>query len=66
MDSATASRVGAAFEALLVEPVLARLFAESAFGEYGAGLVAQAAAQRDAHGFGALVARCLELGHERP
>jgi hypothetical protein len=45
---------------MLVEPVLAPLVDESDFGEFGAGLLAQAIAQRDAHGFAAVVARWLE------
>jgi predicted phosphoribosyltransferase len=62
---ATASRVGAAFEAMLVEPMLAPLVAECAFGQYGAGLIADEIARHDSCGFGALVARWLEFGRER-
>ncbi|MBV8149063.1 MAG: hypothetical protein JO092_08235 [Candidatus Eremiobacteraeota bacterium] len=65
MDSATASRIGAAFEAMLVEPMLAPLAAKCPFGQYGAGLIAQEIARRDAHGFGALVAAWLEFGRGR-
>jgi hypothetical protein len=66
VDSATALRLGAAFEALLIEPMLAPLVTRGAFGEYGAGLIAEAIAERDSRGFGALVARRLGFDHERP
>jgi hypothetical protein len=60
VDSAGAARIGAAFEAMLIEPMLGSFGEASAFGAYGAGLLADEIARRDTRGFGALVARALE------
>jgi len=65
VDSAIAARAGAEFEAMLIEPMLGSVFQESAFGQVGAGLVAEAIARCDTRGFGALVARWLERVRER-
>jgi hypothetical protein len=61
-----ASRAGETFEAMLIEPMLSPLADRCAFGQYGAGLIAQEIARNDARGFGALVARWLGFGCERP
>lgn len=55
MDSA--HRVGAAFEALLLEALLKPMASGAGeFGDVGLAAVAQHVAEADAHGFGALVA----------
>ena len=49
------------FETLLLQHVLAPLaHADSCFGEYGTGYIAEDIARNDAHGFGAMIARALE------
>jgi hypothetical protein len=45
---------------MLIEPLLGSFVEESAFGAYGAGLLADEIAAHDSRGFGALVARALE------
>jgi hypothetical protein len=62
VDSAIAARAGAILESMLLEPVLRPLLSrDEAFGEYGAGLLARSIAERDSHGFAALLATQLEL-----
>jgi hypothetical protein len=59
VDSA-AFRVGAAFEAMLLAPVLRPMLAGTdAVGEYGVDLFARDVAERDRHGFAAVVAAAL-------
>jgi hypothetical protein len=61
VDSAVAQRVGAAFEALLLQQLLAPLARDdAALGSYGSTFLAQSIADRDALGFGAALVRVLE------
>ncbi len=65
MDSRVARLAGAQFEALLLERVLAPM--QEAFGQAGdiaVAAYAQSIADRDADGFGALVAGALERRHD--
>ena len=56
-------RVGAALESLLLEQMLKPMSAANdALRDYGLGAVAQMIAERDTHGFGALIAARLD-GH---
>ncbi|MEO9171273.1 MAG: hypothetical protein ABI282_03110 [Candidatus Baltobacteraceae bacterium] len=57
MDYATARQVGEAFEAMLLKQCLGSLAHKSdVIGEYGIDAIARSIAQRDADGFGALLA----------
>ena len=61
VDSLDARRVGATFEAMLVQQVLAPLTKScDILGDYGSSELANAIARRDADGFGALLARQLD------
>ena len=65
MDNVAARRVGAQFEGLLIEQLLAPLgasFAEIA--TLSLAPLAQSIAEHDGNGFGALLAAWLERGHE--
>jgi hypothetical protein len=58
-------RVGAALESLLLEQMLKPMSAgDDALGDYGLSAVARVIAERDTHGFGALIAARLD-GHLR-
>ena len=64
MDYIVARQAGAAFEALMLERMLAPL--QASFGEFGdvvVGACARSIAQSDAGGFGSLVMHALERGH---
>jgi hypothetical protein len=64
VDSPAAQRVGMTLEALFLAMTLKPLATGfDALGDYGVGALAQSIAQRDSHGFGALIAARLE-GHE--
>lgn len=61
MDSTAAQRVAAGFESMLLKELLAPLArGNDALGDYGLGALARTLADRDANGFGALLARALE------
>jgi hypothetical protein len=56
-------RAGAAFEAMLLAPMLRPMFAGSgALGEYGADILAEAIARGDRGGFAGVVAGAFERG----
>ncbi len=61
MDSVTAKRAGALFEAVLLQTVLEPL-AQSAdmLGSYGASCLSESIARNDTSGFGAEIAKILE------
>ena len=64
MDYVIARQAGAAFEALMLEQMLAPL--QASFGEFGDVVVnacARSIAQSDAGGFASLVTRALEQNH---
>lgn len=57
MDSATLGHLGTAFEAMLLERCLSPLVKEDdALASFGVNALAQTIAERDSHGFGALLA----------
>jgi hypothetical protein len=61
VDSATGFRVGAAFEAMLLAPVLRPILpAADAIGEYGLDLLAREIAAHDRDGFASVIADQLE------
>lgn len=65
VDSTDAGRIGATFEAMLVQQIITPLTKScDVLGDYGSTELATAIARRDAGGFGALLAQQLELGHE--
>lgn len=65
MDSLEARRAGAAFETLLLVPLLEPLAGEDApLGTFGASCLAESIAGCDGAGFGATLARLLERGRE--
>ncbi len=61
MDSAAAAQAGVVLEAMLVQTTLAPLArSDAALGSLGVAYLAQSVAQRDARGFGAVIAALLE------
>jgi hypothetical protein len=61
VDKSAALEVGAAFEAMLLAPLLRPMVAGAdAIGEYGLDLLARQVAAHDAGGFGALLAAQFE------
>lgn len=65
MDKLACERIGVQFEALLVSQMLAPM--SRTFGQLGEMVIdagARSVAQRDAHGFGDLIAQYLERQHD--
>jgi hypothetical protein len=64
VDSLSARRLGAAFETLLLVPLLEPFAGTDApLGSFGSSCLAQSIADRDQSGFGSLLARMLERTH---
>ena len=61
MDSIASTQAGAAFEALLLVPILRPAFGgDAALGDYGIDLLAREIAAHDRSGFAALIDAALE------